>query len=324
MIKSISSILDTDEILVIDMGGSGETLGFLISGITGISGPKTNINLLEGSNYDGGVANSARVQQRSITINMIVIANGEKEEDARSLIYKFFPSKRKITLRIETSIDTHTGRMYNIEAYVEQVEFSHFSMYETVTITLLCPYPYFSSFQSTVLRLLEFSSSFTFPFSNESLTQRLLNFGDSYNVLSANVGYDGHTETGFVTTWNVRYYTVGFPTDYGVAGIINASTLVSMEIDVNRVQELAPGGALQLDDLIILDTRKGKKSLKLKRGATVINVITALDYSKGWLTLVPGANELISLTRDVSPLFPLDPNKAYNIEISYDILYEGV
>jgi hypothetical protein len=325
MITKVSSILDNGEILEIDLRSSMDSIGLLVTSITGIGGPKSAVNILDGLNYDGGVVNSVKVQTRTINIAFNVVGTGQKEEDARKMLYKFFPSKRYITLRIETNVSELTGRTYNIQAVVEHLDFVHFGPQETATVMLYCAFPYFSDDLPSSKQLSVKNGRFTFPFSNEHLTNKLIILGDITTFIKSDIMNDGNTETGFVIEWLIMHEAAPPSWHYGPVTVSNSTTGKAMTFDTSKILPLVPTGRFKAFDKFILDTRKGRKSFSFTRLSTVttINCINYLNFSDGWLTLLPGMNEILSSV-NVPDMYNSSPNDIFAVTVSHTNLYEGV
>lgn len=160
MIKSIevTNYLGESIKLVLDRP---EETGIAIRNIQGLGPGKADINIGESSTGDGGDYNSARLQSRNITFDLVFLFTPTIEQ-VRHLTYKYFPIKKRIKLVIETGLRTS-----EISGYVESNEPDIFSSQETTQISIVCPDPsfYSNNIQNTLFSGIE--SLFEFPFSNE-------------------------------------------------------------------------------------------------------------------------------------------------------------
>jgi hypothetical protein len=176
MIKSLTVTNYLGESLVLELGFP-EKSGFLVQSITGLGPGKANINISEVATNDGGVYNSSRIGARNIVITLGFLENPDIET-TRQLSYKYFPLKKQVRLLFET--DNRTCEIYG---NVESNEPNIFSSQESTQISILCPDPYFYSTDSEVTVFSGIESLFEFPFSNESLTEDLIEFGEIKNEL---------------------------------------------------------------------------------------------------------------------------------------------
>lgn len=304
MIKSIEVINSSGESLLIELLKPQQS-GFLITKIEGLGPAKANINLTELTGSDGSTFNSARLDERNIVISAALLMEPTIEA-VRLKSYKFFPIKKKITLKIET--DT---RKVRIDGYVESNEPDIFSENESIDISIICPNPYFydddnSGKQVTVFYGLD--PSFEFPFSNESTTQPLLEFGNIQNYTEQTVYYEGDADTGIVITM----YAIG---EVSNISIYNTLTREEMHLDTAKIETLT-GHGIQSGDTIIISTVIGDKSITLLRDGVYTNVLNCIDKESDWFQITKGDN-VFAYTADSGI-----SNLQFRIE--NDILYEGV
>ena len=262
--------------------GKPDISGFLIKSITGLGPAKANVNTTEVSTNDGSLFNSARLSQRNIVLDMVFINTvyGESIEDLRQKSYKYFPLKKSVELTIETD-----NRYVKTTGYVESNEPNIFSSQEGTQISIICPDPYFYSAgpdgtNTTIFYGVE--PLFEFAFSNESLTESLIEFGEIKNETEQTVYYSGDAEIGVVITihaiGNVKNIT-----------IYNTGTREVMRIDTDKLEQLTGSGMVAGDEIII-STIKGDKSITLLRNGIYTNILNCLDKDSDWFQLSKGDN----------------------------------
>ena len=253
--------------------------GFAVQSISGLGPSKADINTTEISTNDGSLYNSARVNSRNIVMSLKLMFNPQIE-DTRHDSYKYFPIKKKVTLLIETD-----NRICETYGYVESNEPDIFSSDETTQISIVCPDPYFYSAgpdgtNTTIFYGVE--PLFEFAFSNESLTESLIEFGEIKNETEQTVYYSGDAEIGVVITihaiGNVRNIT-----------IYNTGTREVMRIDTDKLKQLTGSGMVAGDEIII-STIKGDKSITLLRNGIYTNILNCLDKDSDWFQLSKGDN----------------------------------
>lgn len=177
MIRSFTVTNTLGDSIKIDLA-EPEKSGFVIVSVTGLGPAKANIVTSEISTNDGALFNSARMNSRNIVFNLLFwdTNSGESIEEIRLKSYRFFAPKKKLTLLVETD-----KRTAEIVGYVETNEPTIFSKSEGAQISIICPDPYFYSAGKDGTMRTVFSGDdplFEFPFSNESLTENLLVFGE--------------------------------------------------------------------------------------------------------------------------------------------------
>ena len=280
-----------------------EKSGFYIKSIDGLGPGKSDINVTDISTGDGGLFNSARLQPRNIVLTLGFLMK-QTIEDVRQSSYKYFPIKRGVNLRIETD-----NRTLEIDGYVESNEPNIFSENEDTDISIICPNPYFYSSgdgNTTVFSGIE--PMFKFPFSNESLTEKLIMMGSIENRSEQNIIYDGDVEIGITIT----IHAVGSAS--GIT-IYNINTREQMSINSTKLEQLTGSDIVNGDDIII-STVQGSKSITLTREGATTNILNCLDKNSDWFVLSKGDN-IFAYTAEEG---------AQNLQFKVEnkIAYEGV
>lgn len=302
MIKSITVTNYLGDSLKLDLMRPEES-GFIVESITGLGPGKANINTTETATNDGSSFNSSRVASRNIVISLRYMWKSTIEE-SRHRSYKYFPLKRKVTLTVET--DTRTA---TIEGYVESNDPTIFSKESGSDISIICPDPFFYSvYGGQITTFGGIEPMFEFPFSNESLTEPLLEFAAIKEYVERTVLYEGEVETGVTMTIRATGEASGIT-------IYNVETLETMKIDTDMLQSLTGYGLIEGDELSICTT-KGKKSAVLIRNGQRTNVLNCVDRNSDWFQLSKGEN-IFSFTAE-------EGRSNLNFEIQNDVVYEGV
>lgn len=288
--------------------GKPEVSGFLIKSITGLGPAKANVNTTEVSTNDGSLFNSARLSQRNIVLDMVFINTvyGESIEDLRQKSYKYFPLKKNVELTIETD-----NRYVKTTGYVESNEPNIFSSQEGTQISVICPDPYFYSAGedgNNVTNFYSIDPMFEFPFSNESLDEPLLVFGEIQIKTEGVITYHGDSEIGVM----IYIHAIGPATNIN---IYNTETREVMRINTEKISSLTGKGIVASDDIVI-NTAKGEKSITLIREGVSYNILNCLDKNTDWFTLAKGDN-IFAFTADSGVT-----NLQFRVENK--VIYEGV
>ena len=288
--------------------GKPDVSGFLIKSITGLGPAKANVNTTEVSTNDGSLFNSARLSQRNIVLDMVFINTvyGESIEDLRQKSYKYFPLKKSVELTIETD-----NRYVNTTGYVESNEPNIFSSQEGTQISIICPDPYFYSAGedgNNVTNFYSIDPMFEFPFSNESLDEPLLVFGEIQIKTEGVITYHGDSEIGVM----IYIHAIGPATNIN---IYNTETREVMRINTEKISSLTGKGIVASDDIVI-NTAKGEKSITLIREGVSYNILNCLDKNTDWFTLAKGDN-IFAFTADSGVT-----NLQFRVENK--VIYEGV
>lgn len=288
--------------------GKPDVSGFLIKSITGLGPAKANVNTTEVSTNDGSLFNSARLSQRNIVLDMVFINTvyGESIEDLRQKSYKYFPLKKSVELTIETD-----NRYVKTTGYVESNEPNIFSSQEGTQISIICPDPYFYSAGedgNNVTNFYSIDPMFEFPFSNESLDEPLLVFGEIQIKTEGVITYHGDSEIGVM----IYIHAIGPATNIN---IYNTETREVMRINTEKISSLTGKGIIASDDIVI-NTAKGEKSITLIREGVSYNILNCLDKNTDWFTLAKGDN-IFAFTADSGVT-----NLQFRVENK--VIYEGV
>lgn len=278
MIKSVTVTNYIGESIKLDLMNPEES-GFLVKSITGLGAGSATINMTEVATNDGAYFNSARLSSRNIVLSLIFLWK-PTIEDVRQLSYKYFPIKKKVTLLFETD-----NRLAEIEGYVETNEPNIFSDQEGSDISIICPNPFFYSGGPDGTNATIFSGvapMFEFPFSNESLSQDLLEMGSINNRTSQVVLYTGDSDIGVTMV----IYALG-PAEN--ITIYNTATRQSMRINTNKIEQITGSGIVAGDEITIC-TLKEQKSISLVREGVAYNILNCLEKNTEWLSLVKGEN----------------------------------
>ena len=295
MIKTITVTNYLGESIKLDLARP-ELSGFAVLGITGLGPGKANINTTEIATIDGGLFNSSKLPIRNIVIALKFLWK-DSIEDVRQRSYKYFPIKKKITLAIETD-----NRNVEIAGYVETNDPTIFSSAEGTSISIVCPDPNFYSAGEGGVNTTIFSGvepMFEFPFSNDSLTDNLLDMASIERNAEKVITYRGDSEIGVTIT----IHAIG---DVSNIAIYNLSTREIMHVNVDLING---------DDIVIC-TVKGQKSAKLIRNGDYTNILNCLDKNPCWFQLSKGDN-----------IFAYTAEMGYNnvlFKVENRIIFEGV
>lgn len=301
MINSITVTNSLGETINFDLRNPS-TSGFFIRGVEGLGPVKATINMTESLSLDGAVYNSARIGPRNILFKLGFLENPSIEKTRRDS-YTFFPLKKKIDIVIYTDLGTHVT-----SGYVESNEPDIFSNDEGTVISVMCPNPFFYDPGSTLVSFSHTSSGFEFPFSNESLTERLIIFSNLTTDLEKLVVYPGDVAIGITMHIHVTGPVVNLE-------IFNLRTRESMSIDHDILVALT-GEGLNAGDEVKVVTNKGQKSVILTRDGVDINILNTLGPGSDWFTLERGDN-IFSYIADSG-----SSNLEFTIE--YQTIREGI
>lgn len=278
MIKSVTITNHLDESIKLDLFNPEES-GFIIKSIEGLGPVKANINFKELATNDGSIDNSARLSSRNIVMNLQFMESPTIEE-TRLKSYKYFPIKRNIKFLIETD-----SRICETIGRIETNTPTIFSNAEGCQISILCSNPYFYSAGENGTNQTIFYGTeplFEFPFSNESLTEDLIEFGSIENRTEGTIYYDGDAEIGIT----IQIHAVG-----KAEGLViyNTKTRDIMRINDDKLKSLM-GSGIQAGDEITITTSRGEKGIYMLRNGVTTNILNSLEKPIKWFQLSKGDN----------------------------------
>lgn len=302
MIRKITVTNHAGDAVVLELANPYDS-GFLVKEITGLGPMKANINTTELATMDGSLFNSSRANSRNIVFSLGFLNYEKTIEEVRLDSYKYFPVKRPITILVETD-----RRLAEIVGYVESNEPNIFSNDEGCQVSVICPDPYFHAFQVNRTVFSGVDPLFEFPFENDSVTEKLINFGEIRQKFDAMIFNDGDENVGVTIMIHIKGIVEGLI-------IWNITMKETMGIDDDKLESLT-GSGLKSGDDIIIETSRRKKSATLKRRGKRTNILNCLKKPIAWLQLQRGEN-VFAYTADVGQL-------QIDFTVENRVVYEGV
>ena len=236
-----------------------------VKSLDGFDPPDSQINTQRLAGYDGSVFNSSYIEERTITITLAINAPCERN---RIELYRYFKTKFVVRLRYVTE----TRDVY-IDGFVQSLQVDYFKKKELAQIVIKCPSP---ALNGTVKNVQEFTSVdplFEFPF--EIVTP--IPFSEIVVGQEKSIINSGDLETGCM----IDIHALGPVT---TPKVYNTGTGDFMILNTTMLE----------GDSIIINTRKGQKSIKLIRNGAESNLISALAEGSTWFVLAPGDNVFAS------------------------------
>lgn len=256
--------------------------------VTGLTPPTAVINTSKVATTDGSKFNSSSLDTRNI---VLTIAPRGNVEGSRINLYKCFKSKQYIKLHL-----INGRRKVWIEGYIDNMDGDLYSNPQIIQVSIICPDPYFKDENEENTKFSDVMGAFTFPFSVGSEGVELSTIS-GYSERNIYNGSDD--EVGTV----IELMATGAVTD---PTIYNLTTGESITIEYE----------MSVGDKIIINTRRGEKSVKAIVKGIESNIINSMTRASKWLTLLAGDN--ICTYTCVSGAENLIVN------INYQSIYEGV
>lgn len=297
--------------------------GFLITSVTGLTFPKTEIKTTNYSNFDGSSMGGLRVEERNIVMTIVFYRDNIENLDIEQLrwkLYRYFQPKKELTLYAINETGT-----FKINGYIESNEIDIFVSDEKAQISIICPDPYFvTDGEEISYSISTVDPLFEFPVTIESIEQdetcyliesngfggkdlvinaiydteltegttgytlitrmnnRTLEFGNIKNYPSTSIDYKGHGDTGV----SIIIEALG---TFDKLRINNVTRKESLIFDDDKLSKIL-GNNVQKNDIIQINTEKGKKSCKLVRDGVSYNILNAIKKESQWIYIQNGIN----------------------------------
>ena len=262
---------------------------FTITSIEGINPPSATINTSEMAQIPGAKYNNSKTNVRQILIKFSINLNPQEN---RLKIYKVIKSEKYIKFYTKRG-----NKDISIEGYVQSVDIGYFSLKQDVSISILCPYPYFNETQEVINNLDVVVPNFHFPFAITKEDPIPISYIDTTS--SAVINNKGDIEYGLKIEISAR----GNVTN---PKIFNYITGEFIGIKYN----LLPG------DLITITTGVGQKEVTLLRENKEINIFNYLLKGITWLSVRGGENIFVCESEEGI--------RNMSTKITHQNLYEGV
>lgn len=230
--------------------------------VTGLTPPIASLNFANSASGDGGKLISKKLEPRNITM---LIAPTFQIEDERNELYRFLSPKHEIRLRFITA-----SKDVFIDGVVESLEGDLYENPQKLQASIICGDPYFKSVENELIQFSSVISQFEFVWEPTEEGQVISEF-EKYTRL--NIDNPSTDKVGIVLELLARG-TVLEPTIWNES--TNEKIIIAYE--------------MQEGDKIVLNTKKGEKSLKLIRDGIETNIINCLEEDSDWISLKSGDN----------------------------------
>jgi len=280
MIKEFVITNNTGQSYRLELSNPWES-GVIIKSVDGLTPTKATINTNDIATSDGSIYNSARQSQRNIVFKFRLLedAGDGLIETTRQKLYRIFPEKKKVHIRVKTD-----NRNVTTEGYVESNEPNIFSKEEEQSVSIICPNAFWTA-PSTTYKLNGIEDMFEFPFSNESLTEDLICLGNIIYSAGTTFLYEGDVDSGII----ISIHAIGQCINPSVYNII---TKEIMTFNTTKIGAIVGDGKNYMDsgDSIICSTVDGDPYVTFIRNGVEYNGIATLPKVSDWLKVQNGYN----------------------------------
>ena len=256
-------------------------------GSDGLS-PEGVINTTSNAGNDGSHFVSDQIPERSIEITLGFKC--DDAEEAKERLYSIFSPKSIGTMIYQSPLKTR-----KIEYRVVKVNTVLTDYPMKMQVSLICNNPYFTDIKSKSSVMSAVKPLFTFPFTFNGPFM----FGERMKSVIEN----------FVNESVINIYPIiEFK---AISALSNPSIM-----NINTYEKMKVNVSLEAGDIIIIDTRLGKKSITEISGSYAINKFNAMDIDFTFFKLYVGDNYL-KYDADVNPA-------GLQTTVTWENLYGGV
>lgn len=258
-IKAYSSWRSAPTLPLGDPGGAGTDL-IQVRNIDGLDPVKASVNTSLYGAVDGASHTGTSVPNRNIVLTLGLNPDWDlwTYETLRDLVYLYFMPKKAIRLVF------YRENKIPVEIYgiVESTGINQFSKDPEVLVSIICPDPYFTAVEATVV-------------TGQTIRS---------NGASVSIEYNGTIETGFRT--KVTYVSGVSPTDIGVQVGDALSSYFDTVVSVN---------AESYFDMSSISMLKFVQNVGIGSGV-ISNLLSKVQDGSSWPTLQPGENDFAVIT----------------------------
>lgn len=246
--------------LPLDALGAADTDLIQVRNIAGLEPVKAAVNTSPHGAVDGSSYTGASVPSRNIVLTLGLNPNWDdwSYEALRDLLYLYFMPKRPTRLVFYRD-DKIPVEIYGI---VESVETVHFSSDPEVVVSVICPDPYFTAIDETVL-------------TGQTIRP------DGASIV---VDYEGTIETGILV--KVTYVSGASPTDIGIQVGDTLASYFDVEASVD---------ATSYFDMSSIPMYKYVQNVSIGTGV-ITNLLSKVQEGFTWPLLQPGDNDFYVVT----------------------------
>lgn len=255
---------------------------FNVIDITGLTVINNDVAAVVVPQMDGDVVNNVQAQPRDVTIYLRLKQSAGVQRAQRYVMQYVKPKLTGTLHMVRDDLDI------KLEGIVTAVDLPRFTQGCTMAITLYCSMPYWEDVSAVQAELSTIINLHHFPI---SFPAEGVPFGEYDNDLSQHLNNTGDVATGMIIT------------------LIATGEVVNPKLTATDGQFIGITDTLQVNDEVIINTVKGKKSIT-KNGTDILNKIAEGSH---FLQLQTGDNKFtISADEGVNNMyFTLEYKRLY-------------
>ena len=258
--------------------------------ITGLEPPQAIINKVRAANRDGSIFNSSFLEERNIVLTVLLAGEVEKN---RLKLYDILGTGEYCKIYY-----SNDSRNVYCEGHVEAIETDLFSQKQEIQISIICENPYLYDLNQIYVDISKAFNNFEFPFAIEKAGREIAIINENRHAEIINSGVTTGLEMTLYTP--IQDAVVSNPVIY------NAKTGEFLKINTD----------IQYGEVVVVNTTKGKKSIKKIINGVEQNIINSLETGSTWHQLNSGHN-VFDYSSDTGQTI-------LHIDFMYNVVYKGV
>ncbi len=245
-----------------------EDADFFLLSLEGVYSVSNKVVTSENTMTDGSTYQGSTTVQRNIVITAFIDGDYQKRRD---LLYKCFKPKATGTF---THIEDEEKRM--IDYKVESIDIEEKGVIRNVTISLICPDPFFKSLEDTIVIMAGWKPSFTWP---HQFTAQKEPFGERIKEIIKAVENDSAADYIGIEVLMKAFGEVTNPALYHV----EQDEYIKIGTDDHPLQ-------LEAGDAVKITTGTNNKNVYLIKEGTTTKINEYLDGESEFIQLISGRN----------------------------------
>lgn len=214
---------------------------FFITNVTGLYKVTGNVSTTSSAFGIGETYSGTSIEKRNIVITGII---KDAFQEKREFLYNMFPLKTEGTLYYYEN-----DKSRKIKYVVEDIEIEEKGIPRAFTISLICPYPYFTDVENSNVSMAYWTPLFEFPMVSEQ--EEGIEFGTKNTTTIGIIENNTNIEFGITITFLANDH-VSKPF------LINVETQEQMLIDTD----------MKVGDKIVVTTQRNNKTIKFVSSET--------------------------------------------------------
>lgn len=237
---------------------------YVVTSCSGLNPPSAAIFTAKSPNRKGSVYKGSSLDERIMVITIKLLGDVENN---RIALYEWVNTESYVKIYYKNG-----NRDVYIEGYVQECPIEFFTDNEVVSVSIICPDPYFKGLEEISTELTTILSQFVFSFAIDSRGIPFSTIKDNNHTPILNAG----AETGGI-------FRLSF------SGIASGITIYNVK---NTLEKMVINHTFKSGDIVVIDTDRSPKRIELiEVDGTTTNILRYVEKNPTWFILKSGVNE---------------------------------